>query len=111
MLNWPAAMGKVKVSEWLWRFLAAMMLFSVVWTIWIIYQLNPPPLVTNTAFEAAARARANTSQKAQGAIAPPAGADRAPAIAAPAAPETPKQPPVNADKLKLTDSLTVPGAK
>lgn len=58
MLNWPGTMGKI--GEWFWRFLAAVMLFAVGWSIWIFYQLNPPPLATNAAFEAAAKARANS---------------------------------------------------
>jgi len=95
-------MGKVKLSEWFWRFLATVMLFSVAWTMWIIYQLNPTPLVMNAAFEAAAKAKVNAGQNVQGVIAPP-----------PAAPEPvlPKEPPINPDKLKLSDSIaTLPGA-
>ena len=111
MINWPGTMSKVKVGEWMWRFLAAMMLFSVGWTMWIIYQLNPPPLIMNAAFEAAAKAKANAGQNVQGVIAPAAGSDPAPAIAAPAARETPKEPPINPDKLKLSDSLSVPEPK
>ena len=94
-------MGKAKVSEWLWRFLAAMMLFSVGWTMWIIYQLNPPPLIMNAAFEAAAKAKANAGQNGQGVISAPAGCARAEA----------RQPPINPDKLKLSDSLSVPEPK
>ena len=111
MLNCPETMSKVKVGEWMWRFLAAMMFFSVAWTMWIIYQLNPPPLIMNAAFEAAARAKANARQNTQGVIAPAAGSDPAPAIAAPAAPGTPKEPPINPDKLKFSDSLSAPDGK
>lgn len=103
MLNCSGTMGKAKVSEWLWRFLAAMMLFSVGWTMWIIYQLNPPPLVTNAAFAAAAKAKVNARRNAQGVIAP--------APIAGSAPAAPKAPPINADKLKLTDSLSAPESK
>jgi len=101
MLNCSGTMGKAKVSEWLWRFLAAMMLFSVGWTMWIIYQLNPPPLIMNAAFEAAAKAKANAGQNVQGVISPPAGS----------APAEARQPPINPDKLKLSDSLSVPEPK
>lgn len=93
-------MGKVKLSEWLWRFLAAAMLFSVAWTTWIFYQLNPPPLIMNAAFEAAAKAKANAGQNVQGVISPPAGAASAPA--------QPKEPPINPDKLKFSDSIATP---
>jgi hypothetical protein len=93
-------MGKVKLSEWLWRFLAAAMLFSVGWAMWIFYQLNPPPLIMNAAFEAAAKAKAKTNagQNAQGVISPPAGS----------APAEPREPPINTDKLKFSDSIATP---
>ena len=54
-------------GEWIWRFLAGVLLFSVGWILWIAYQLNPPMLVTTAAFEAAAKAKA--SQNAVGVIA------------------------------------------
>lgn len=94
-------MGKVKLSEWLWRFLATVMLFAVGWSMWIFYQLNPPPLITNAAFEAAAKAKANAQQNSQGVISPPAGS----------APAEPREPPINPDKLKFSDSLSVPDRK
>ena len=106
-------MAKGKVSEWFWRFLATVMLVAVAWTMWIFYQLNPTPLVTNAAFEAAAKAKANAPQNAQGVIAPSAGSEPAAvtpaAPVAQAAPEAPKEPPINPDKLKFSDSLSVPG--
>ena len=115
-------MAKGKVSEWLWRFLATVMLVAAGWTMWIFYQLNPTPLITNAAFEAAAKAKANAnakaSQNAQGVIAPSAGGESAaitpvapvaqavPAV--PEAPKEPKEPPINPDKLKFSDSLSSP---
>jgi hypothetical protein len=114
-------MSAIKPGEWMWRFLAAVMLFTVCWTIWIIYQLNPPALVMNAAFEAAAKARANDKQSekqiSHGVIAPPAGAaeprkaaDATPkgADAAPPAPEAPKEPPINPEKLKFSDTIALP---
>ena len=88
-------MGKVRFSEWMWRFLAGVMLFAVGWSIWIFYQINPPALITEAAFEAAARA--NAKQNAQGRIVPPA---------PPVAPAPPREPPINADKLKFSDTLS-----
>jgi hypothetical protein len=85
-------MGNLKISEWLWRFLASVMLFAVGWSVWIFYQINPPALITDAAFEAAARA--NAKQNAQG------------RIAQPVASEAPKEPPINADKLKFSDTLS-----
>jgi hypothetical protein len=99
MVNWAGTMGKAKIGEWLWRFLAGVMLFAVGWTVWIYSQLNPPALVTEAAFAAAANAKANAGQSTQGVIAP-----------APA-PETPKEPPVNAEKLKFSESLSAPDKK
>ncbi len=91
-------MGKVRIDEWLWRFLAAVMLFTVAWSIWILYQLNPPPLIKIAAFEAAARANVNARQNSKGVIAP--------AIVVKPAKEAPKEPPINAERLKLSDSLS-----
>ena len=104
-------MAKGKVSEWFWRFLATVMLVAVAWTMWIFYQLNPTPLVTNAAFEAAAKAKANANapQNAQGVIAPSAGSEPAAAPVASEARKEPKEPPINPDKLKFSDSLSVPG--
>ena len=110
MVDWAGTMGKVKISEWLWRFLATAMMFSVGWTMWIFYQINPTPLITAAAFEAAAKAKSNAQQNTHGVITPAAPA--AP-VELPAAPETAKEPPVNLEKLKLSDSIAppVPDAK
>jgi hypothetical protein len=116
MVNSLATMSKTKFGEWMWRFLAVVMMFSVGWTVWIIYQLNPPPLVMNAAFEAAAKAKGKApaeKQSAQGVIAPPGGAEVASApaeatAAAPKAPEAPKEPPVNPEKLKFSESIAIP---
>jgi len=86
-----------KASEGFWRVVAAVMLFAVGWALWIFYQLNPPALATNSAFEAAAKARA--AQSAHGIIQP------APRPAAAA------EPPVDLGRLKLSDSLTKPPVK
>jgi hypothetical protein len=79
-------MSDIRVSEWVWRFLALTMLFTVGWMLWVMYQLNPPPLITNAAFEALLTAKGNQFQKpsAQGAIQPSA-ASEAPPKPAPAA--------------------------
>lgn len=107
MLNFQPAMGKV--GEWFWRFLAVVMVAAVAWMLWIFHQLNPTPLATAAAFEAAAKAGAR--QNAQGVISPPtpALAASAPAEApAPAPAAAPKEPPVDMEKLKFTDSLAAP---
>src|SRR5512143_3742642 len=136
MINWTGTMSTIKLGEWIWRFLAAAMLFAVCWAVWVIYQLNPQsPLILNPAFEAAAKARANDirgeKQNAQGVIAPPPGAagpakaggeppkaaDAAPAAASPigemrgatpAAADASKLPPINPEKLKFSDTIAIP---
>jgi len=117
MVNSSAIMSKTKVGEWLWRFLAVVMMFSVAWTIWIIYQLNPPPLIMNAAFEAAAKAKGKGAsaehQSARGVIAAPAAPDVVPqtsamAGAASAPAEAQKEPPINPEKLKFSESIASP---
>lgn len=100
------------VGEWMWRFLSGVLLFSVGWVLWIAYQLNPPMLVTKAAFEAAAQARAN--QNAAGVISQKPGAEAPKADTEPPKSEAEpvsKEPPVNLEKLKLSDSITSPLAQ
>ena len=122
----PAARGH-HIGEWFWRFLSVVMLLAVAWAGWIFYQLSPTPLVTRAAFEAAAKARA--MRDSRGVITPAGNAAPAAAVAplaaeppkaepqaqvqaptqAPAA--APKEPPVNIEKLKLSDSIEKPLAE
>lgn len=111
------------VGEWIWRFLAVVLLFSVSWVLWVAYQLNPPMLVTKAAFEAAAKAKA--SQNAAGTLVPKPAAEapkpeadaeaaKAETVAEAPKPEpepVAKAPPVNLEKLKLSDSITLPLAQ
>ena len=124
MVNSARIMSKIKFGEWFWRFLAIVMLFAVGWTMWIIYQLNPPPLVMNAAFEAAAKAKGKEArgekQVTKGVIAQPGAAAPAPAgpgasspaeaqpPAAAQASAAPKEPPINPEKLKFSDSIALP---
>ena len=108
-------MSKTKLGEWFWRFLSIVMFFAVAWTIWIIYQLNPPPLIMTAAFEAAAKAKGKEVQGekrvTQGVIAPSADAAPTPAVPAvqvPEAPKVPPVPPINPDKLKFSDTIALP---
>ena len=96
------------IGEWFWRFLAVIMLATVGWVLWIIYQINPQPLVTSAGFEAAAKARA--SQGIKGRITPAAKPESAAAPAVePAQPApAPKEPPVNAERLKFSNSIETP---
>ena len=96
--------AKRRGNEWFWRFLATVMVFVIGWVVWIAYQLNPPPLVTSAAFEAAAKARA--ARNTEGRIAPASGEAVAPPAASASEPLPPKAPPVNVEKLKLSDTLS-----
>ena len=87
--------------EFLWRFIAVAMLFEIGWVVWIAIQVNPPGIVLPAAYEAAARALA--ARNAEGQI---RSADPAPAAAsAPAAPAVPREPPVNVEKLKFSETI------
>jgi hypothetical protein len=95
-----AAKPQRMIGEWFWRFLAVVMVLTAGWVLWIIYQMNPQPLITKAGFEAAAKARA--SQDAKGLITPAA----APVTAAP--PVEPKEPPVNVERLRFAESIETP---
>jgi cytoskeletal protein RodZ len=96
---------KSAIGEWVWRFLAFAMLVMAAYMAWVIYLLNPPALIMPAAFEASAKAKAqsNLAQKTtrEGVIAPakpaeataeapkPDSTSAAPAEAAKGAAETP----------------------
>jgi len=104
------------VGEWFWRFLAVVMLATVGWVLWIIYQINPQPLITRAGFEAAAKARASQGAKGKITVAVPAveratqaDAEKPPAQADAAKPAAEaKEPPVNAERLKFSNSIETP---
>lgn len=70
-------MHKPAISEWMWRFIALAMLVIVGWMAWVLYQLNPPPLILDAAFQALASARAKghplPASSVAGVIKPPTG--------------------------------------
>jgi hypothetical protein len=90
------AVDKPRISEWMWRFIALSMLVVVGWMAWVLYQLNPPPLILDAAFQALASARAKghplPASSAAGVIKPAATSAASTAAASPAA-ETPKPAP------------------
>ena len=99
-------------SEMFWRVLAVVMLLSAGWVGWIAFQLSAPGLVLPEAFEAAAKAKAtrNTAGTIQSAApsasAPAEGAASSPAEAGAAG--TAIEPPINADKLRMAESIETP---
>lgn len=46
--------------EWFWRVIAALMLVAAVWTLWVVYQLQPWSVATELAFRAAENSRRHT---------------------------------------------------
>jgi MSHA biogenesis protein MshN len=60
---------KAALSEWFWYLMAVLMLFAVAWIIWLAWQLNPRPVVTELAYAPKTAAPA------------PAAAPRPPAVA------------------------------
>src|SRR5712691_5499867 len=44
--------------EWFWRTVAVLTLAALTWVSWVIYQVQPRPLVTELALQAAEEARA-----------------------------------------------------
>ncbi len=97
-------MANAYVGEWMWRFVALMLFVAVGWMGWVIYQINPQPLVLAAAFEAATKARSSDDARRgpsrEGLIKPapepakpepaPASAEPAKAESTPAAPEPEK---------------------
>lgn len=90
--------------EWFWRFLAVVMTFTVAWVIWIVVQINPTPLVTRTAYEAAAKSRAARSAEGPIKAAPnPVPVAQAPTEAAPGV-----RPLADLERLKRSDRIETP---
>jgi tetratricopeptide (TPR) repeat protein len=79
-------------QEWFWRVVAALMLVAAVWTLWVVYQLQPRSVATELAYRAAENSRrraASAPPPAPVAVAPAApgvAAPPAPSVAVPAAP-------------------------
>lgn len=79
-------------SEWFWRVVAALMLVAAVWTIWVVYQLQPRSVAT----ELAHRAVESSRRRAVTAPAPAPASSTAVATSAPAATESQAAPPATA---------------
>jgi len=63
--------------EWLWRVVAVVLLIAIAWAGWVMVQLRPRPLATDSAFIAAENAKLHPAQPA----APPAPEKPAPQLA------------------------------
>ena len=98
------------VSEWFWYVMAVLMLFAVAWIIWLAWQLNPRPVVTDFALQQKPVAPAAAPKALAAAPANPKSSVDAQTLAAPA----PDKPPVantdtaKLDMLKLATELATP---
>ena len=108
----PADMppGQVRVvprsparHEWFWRIVAALLLVSVAWVLWVTYQLRPrPALATPLAFAAADEAKRRPVETAPEVVKPPVQPEAQPQVAA--APP----PPLQLEFLKLAQLIETP---
>jgi len=78
--------------EWFWRIVAALMLLAAIWTLWVVYQLQPRSLATELAYRAvessprgATAAMSAPASPASIAISTPTAAGTAPVAPPPAA--------------------------
>jgi MSHA biogenesis protein MshN len=72
-------------QEWFWRIVAGLMLIAAAWTLWVVYQLQPRAVATELAYRAAENSRRRVAAIAppspsQGAAAPVATGENAPAL-------------------------------
>jgi MSHA biogenesis protein MshN len=109
------------LTEWFWYAMAVVMLLAVAWIIWLAWQLNPRPIVTDLAYQTAPKADAQAAAPKAAAPAPAnpkssVDAQTAAHLAQPAAEQPaaaqpqdkPAAPPAEAsrvDMLKLTTEL------
>ena len=92
----PIQSAAPREREWFWRILAALMLAMTGWMGWVAYQLAPAGVATPAAYQALAQARA--VQHVQEGHIKPAVLQR-------------KPPPVDVEKLRLSDSIETPIAR
>lgn len=106
------------VTEWFWYAMAVLMLLAVAWIIWLAWQLNPRPVVTELAFQSPNASAPPAAPKAAAAPAPAnpkssVDTQTAAQLAAPAAPQpkpaaAPAEPGAKVDMLKLATELGTP---
>ncbi len=95
--------------EWFWRIVAVLMLAAVGWVGWIAYQLQPRPLATDLAYEAAEQAKQKKQAATTRPIEKPAAAPEKPAAEKPAVQA--KAPAVPSEVFKLALSIDTPIAE
>src|SRR6185295_12941699 len=88
--------AKSEGHEWFWRTVALLVLVALGWVGWVAYQIQPRPLATELAQEAAAKRAAPAVAQAPAVVQPPVVS--APPVVEPpavAAPQAVAQPPVS----------------
>src|SRR6185503_21080282 len=83
--------GAASGHEWFWRSVSVLVVIALAWVAWVVYQIQPRPLATELAEQAAEQAKVRASAKppAQVAVAPKPAPVATAAPAEPAA-EVPK---------------------
>jgi len=94
--------------EWFWRAVAALMLVAAMWTLWVVYQLQPRSVATELAHRAAENARRRTPPAPAPAAEPPAVVAQA-AAAQPTAVDNASTPSAGAPP-SATPGVSAPGA-
>jgi len=94
--------------EWFWRAVAALMLVAAMWTLWVVYQLQPRSVATELAHRAAENARRRTPAAPAPAAEPPAVVAQA-AAALPTAVDNASTPSAGAPP-SATPGVSAPGA-
>lgn len=103
-------------GEWFWRTLAALMLVAAVWTLWVVYQLQPRSIATELAQRAAENSRLRAAAtpvpvRTASAMASPAGpaaAKPAPPPESPAAKPAPEKLAAPIEMLRLALTIDTP---
>lgn len=73
-------------QEWFWRIVAGLMLIAALWTLWVVYQLQPRTVVTELAYRAAESSRRQVAANAPPLLPRAAAVPAATAVTAPAPP-------------------------
>lgn len=94
-------------QEWFWRIVAGLMLIAALWTLWVVYQLQPRTVATELAYRAA-----ESSRRQVAANAPPSpprvAAALAPSIAIAAAKPVPEKLAAPMEMLRLALTIDTP---
>lgn len=70
-------------QEWFWRIVAGLMLIAALWTLWVVYQLQPRTVATELAYRAAESSRRQVAASAPRSLPREAAAPAATGVKAP----------------------------